>query len=85
NMGNAFKEQGKLEEAIEAYKKALSFRPDHAMSYNNMGIVFGNQGKLRKAIESYKQALLNRPDYAEAWNNLVFPLQSMKSQWPMLG
>ena len=28
-MGNALKEQGKLEEAIEAYSKALAIKPDY--------------------------------------------------------
>ena len=29
-MGNALKEQGKLDEAIAAYNKALSIKPDYA-------------------------------------------------------
>ena len=28
-MGNALQRQGKLEEAIEAYNKALAIKPDH--------------------------------------------------------
>ena len=36
-MGNALKDQGKLEEAIEAYNKAISIKPDYAEAYNNMG------------------------------------------------
>ena len=35
NMGNAFKEQGKLEEAMEAYSKALSIKPDLVAAWNN--------------------------------------------------
>ena len=37
-MGNALQEQGKLEEAIEAYNKALAIKPDDADAYNNMGV-----------------------------------------------
>jgi ubiquinone/menaquinone biosynthesis C-methylase UbiE len=37
-MGNASKDQGKLEEAIEAYNRALAIKPDYADAYNNMGI-----------------------------------------------
>ena len=53
-MGNALKDQGKLEEAIEAYKKALSLKPDYAEAYSNMGNALKDQGKLDEAIEAYK-------------------------------
>ena len=56
-MGNALKDQGKLEEAIEAYNKALAIKPDYAEAYNNMGIALKDQGKLEEAIEAYNKAL----------------------------
>jgi tetratricopeptide (TPR) repeat protein len=56
-MGNALKEQGKLDEAIEAYNKALSIKPDYAEAYNNMGNALKEQGKLEEAIEAYNKAL----------------------------
>jgi tetratricopeptide (TPR) repeat protein len=34
-MGNALKEQGKLEEAIKAYQKALAIKPDYADAVEN--------------------------------------------------
>ncbi len=37
NMGTSLKEQGKLEEATAAYKKALAIKPDYAEAHNNMG------------------------------------------------
>ena len=36
-MGVALQDLGKLDEAIEAYNKALSIKPDYAEAYNNMG------------------------------------------------
>ena len=39
-MANAFKEQGKLEKAIEYYQQALKLQPDHADACNNMGVTF---------------------------------------------
>ena len=32
-MGNILKDQGKLEEAIETYNKALSLKPDYATAH----------------------------------------------------
>ena len=69
-MGVALKEQGKLEEAIEAYNKALAIKPDYAEAYNNMGNALKEQGKLEEAIEAYNKALAIKPDYAEAYNNM---------------
>ena len=58
-MGNAIEEQGRLEEAIEAYKKALSIKPNFADAYNNMGFILHCQGKLKKAIEALKLSLIH--------------------------
>ena len=74
-MGIALKEQGKLEEAIEAYNKALAIKPDYAEAYNNMGNTLQEQGKLEEAIEAYNKALAIKPDYAEAYNNMGNALQ----------
>ena len=35
-MGNALKDQGKLEDAIEAYNKAISLKPTYAEAWNNI-------------------------------------------------
>ena len=67
NMGIALKDQGKLEEAIEAYNKALAIKPDYAEAYYNMGVALKDQGKLEEAIEAYNKALAIKPDYAEAY------------------
>jgi len=69
-MGNALKQQGKLEEPIEAYNKALAIKPDYAEAYHNMGLTLQEQGKLEEAIEAYNKALYIKPDYAEAYHNM---------------
>ena len=78
-MGNALQEQGKLEEAIEAYNKALAIKPDYAEAYNNMGnalkgIVFKqpNPG-LQKTITSLldKKSFVRPSDIARAAISLL--------------
>ena len=79
-MGNALKEQGKLEEAIEAYNKALAIKPDYAEAYNNMGNALKEQGKLEEAIEAYNKALAIKPDYAEPTTTWAM-LSKSKVSW----
>ena len=69
-MGAALREQGKLEEAIEACNKVLALNPDYADGYNNLGVTLKEQGKLDEAIEAYNTALSLNPDYADGYNNL---------------
>ena len=52
-MGVALKEKKNLEEAIEAFKKALAIKPDYAPAYHNMGSVLNDQGKNRGSFSSF--------------------------------
>jgi tetratricopeptide (TPR) repeat protein len=69
-MGVALKDQGKPDEAIETYNKALAIKPDDAEAYNNMGNALQEQGKLEEAIAFYNKALSLKPDHADAYNNM---------------
>jgi predicted O-linked N-acetylglucosamine transferase (SPINDLY family) len=77
-MGIVLQGQKKLEEAIEAYNKALALQPDYAEVYNNMSNAFKKQGKLEEAIEACNKALAIKPDYADAYNNMGIVLQGQK-------
>ena len=74
-IGVANKGLGKFEKAIEAYKKAISIKPDYAEAHNNIGNALQDQGKLDDAIEAFNKALSIKPDYAEAYNNLGITLK----------
>ena len=71
----ALKDQGKLDEAVACYRRALELKPDYAEAHNNLGIALKDQGKLDEAVACYRRALELKPDYAEAHNNLGIALK----------
>ena len=73
-MANAFRQQGKLTEAVASYQQALRLKPDTAETHSNLGVALVEQGKLTEAVASYQQALRLKPDYAEAHCNLGMAL-----------
>ncbi len=70
NLGNAYKELGRLTDAQAAYEQVLAIKPDHAEAQNNLGVVLKEQGRLDEAAEAYRRAIALKPIHAEAWNNL---------------
>src|SRR5215831_9615077 len=70
NLGNALMGQGKLDEAIAAYRRAIRSKPDYAAAYPNLGNVLMDQGRLDEAIAAYRRAIGIKPDLAEAYSNL---------------
>ena len=76
-LGASASELGMLDKAIEAYNKAISFKPDYAEAYNNLGDAFKDQGDLDNAVEACNKAISLKPNYAEAYNNLGNALKDL--------
>ena len=69
-MGASAAQIGQLDEAILAFQKAVSIKPDYVEAYINLGNAFQEKGNLEEAITSFEEALSIKPDYAEAYYNL---------------
>ena len=68
-MGNALKSKGPRQ-AINAYERALSLKPDFAEARNNLGLTLQNRGDFDEAIKAFDKTLSLTPDYVEAYHNL---------------
>jgi tetratricopeptide (TPR) repeat protein len=71
NLGAALQSEGRFDDAIEHYRRAVAIRPDYAPAHSNMGAAFRAKGDVSEAIASYERALSLRPDYPEAHYNLA--------------
>ena len=69
-LGESLYFQGKLEQAIQEYKKAITLESDYALAYNALGVLFSSKQEWETAITQYKQALSINPNYADALKNL---------------
>ncbi len=69
NVGVSLAEEGKINEAIYHYNKALRINPDYADAYNNIGTAYGALKQYRLAIENFDKAIALKPNYAKAFYN----------------
>jgi tetratricopeptide (TPR) repeat protein len=70
--------EGKIDEAIEAFRQAVSIDPQFAAAYYNLGVLLRMQGQLDEAVGSYQKALVLTPDFAEAHYHLGNALQELE-------
>jgi tetratricopeptide (TPR) repeat protein len=70
NMGNVLVKQGKPDQAIPQFRKALDIAPGFAEAHNNLGLALDATGNVEEAIAQYRKALEIDPDYGAARNNL---------------
>ena len=80
NLGNAFQLQGRLDEAVAHYNKALQADANSAAIHNNLGSVLLQQEDLDKAVSYFGEALRLNPNYADAHNNMGIAL-SLKGKY----
>jgi len=70
NLGNAYKNIDRLDEAIAEYKRALAITPNYPDALYNLGNTYFKKGELDKAIHVYKKALAISPNFSMAHRNL---------------
>ena len=75
NLGNALKDQGKLDEEVAAYREAIRIKPNFVEAHFNLGIALKDQDKLDEAVAAYRQAIRIKPDFADAHSNLGMALK----------
>ena len=65
-LGSLLAKDGNLNEAIERYNTALSWKPDYPEAHFFLGHALDQQGKIDSAIAEYEQALSLNPMHEQA-------------------
>ena len=69
DLGITLMRQGKENEAIEQFNKALQLKPDYYGAHFNLGVLLGRKGRLDEAAEHYSEAVRITPGYWQAHIN----------------
>jgi superkiller protein 3 len=76
-LGVAHWKKGKLDKALEAFKKCLSLDKNYPIAFNNMGSVYlskflktKERDVFQQALYHFKKAIELDPNYASAYNGL---------------
>ncbi len=64
SLGVAYYNQGKLDDAIAEYKRAISINSNDVDAHYNLGNVYKDQDKLDDAIKEYQKVICIRPNHA---------------------
>lgn len=70
NLAATVAAQGRAEEALGLYERALALDPEHAGAHNNLGLALVELGRLEEAEERFRRALELDPASADARHNL---------------
>jgi len=69
-LGNALVQQGRLEEAVAAYRESLARTPGSAQVENNLGSALVELDRVSEACECFRRAIQLNPGFELARNNL---------------
>lgn len=70
NLGNAYREGGKLSRSEEAYVKALKANPDNSNAHDALGLLLFDTGDSVRAATHFKRCLSLDPKNKKAWFQL---------------
>ncbi|XZN90149.1 MAG: FkbM family methyltransferase [Microcoleus sp.] len=80
DKGNQFLQEGKLEDAIAAYRLAIELNPDYSWSHHNLGEALAKVCQFEAAIAAFRRAIELKPDFSWSYHHLGDAL-AQQEQW----
>lgn len=72
NIGVAFQREGKLDEAMVEYQRAVRINADHLPAQYALAQLYADHARFKEAITSYKEVLRLYPDFVDAHYHLAW-------------
>lgn len=69
-LGLVYRDWGKPDEEIQAYKQAIRLRPDYTVAFERLGSRYLKSKKYNEAVEIFRQLAALKPGDANAPNNM---------------
>jgi tetratricopeptide (TPR) repeat protein len=69
-LGLVYRDWGRADDEIQAYKQAIRLRPDYASAYERLGARYSRSRKYNEAIEVFRQLAALKPGDANVPNNM---------------
>ncbi len=76
-QGDAFRKEGKWEEARERYQKVIELEPENWLAHHHKGDCLFEQQQWEKAIEVYQRVITLNPKFCWSYYNLGRALQKL--------
>jgi Flp pilus assembly protein TadD len=71
SLGKALRRQGKIEEALDQYRRAIEIEPTSFKAHYNVANVLSDQQRTPEALEHYQEAVRLDPEFVPARYNLA--------------
>ena len=76
NLGIALQQQGRTDEAMAEFRRAIALDPQFGAAHNNLGTALQTLGKTDEAMAEFRRAIALDPQFGAAHNNLGAALQT---------
>lgn len=83
NLGNAYYQQQRFDEAVEQFNKVVSTikdKPVRSQAFHNLGNIYLGQKQYEQAIEMYKESLRLNPSDDETRYNMAYAKELLKNE-----
>ena len=70
NLGASLLQQGKVDEAVAEFQKALALDPKYTAAHLNLGYAYDRKGQIDEAMAQYQKVIALEPGNVFAHNNL---------------